>query len=211
MTETYKLTIEGAGLNLVREVPKLIGDKVVLLVLKGDAGVSDLDEPLTSSAAIVADEVRRGSADSAERAGKGRPKLSIREFLNEHDPKRSPDKIATIGTYLKDHDGKDTFTRKDLEKGFEDAAESVPGNLPRDVNWAVKAGWIARKSGAAGVYYVTHSGSEAVSKKFPRDLLKKTAVVRPTKKVCKKGCVSLGDSPWQMWTCEHLIQSPIEF
>lgn len=126
------------------------------------------------------------SSDTDMVTSDGGPALSIREFLNEHGPKRSPDKIAAIGVYLKDHDGKDIFSKSDLEKAFEDAAERIPGNLSRDINWVVKAGWIAPKPGAKGMYYVAHSGREAVAKKFPPEIVKKTAIDSKSKKSTKK-------------------------
>lgn len=170
MTElTYRVTIDGLGLSLEREVSKEVGDQIVVLVLTG----------VTAGAAPRL-PVRRSASDPAVDAvttvqnEDNRPELSIREFLNEHDPKRSPDKITAIGMYLKDYNNVDAFGRAELETAFQAAAESIPANLPRDLAWAVKSGWIATKPGAKGQYYVTHSGRQAVLQKFPKELIRKT-------------------------------------
>lgn len=192
-TNGYTIKIEGGGLTLEREVAKPVGEKIVMLLLTGDEAFltppSSVVPPPTPQDDQTASNV--GSTASvppapAGTASDGEPALSIREFLNEHEPKRSPDKIAAIGVYLKDHDGMDVFSASDLKKAFEDAAERIPGNLSRDISWVVKASWIAPKLGAKGKYYVTHSGREAVTKKFPPEIVKKTTVDSKSKRSTKK-------------------------
>lgn len=175
--QTYKVTIDGLGLSLEREVSKEIGDQIVVLVLTGAAGAVGARLPVRRNAADAAPDL-----SATARSNDERPELSIREFLNEHDPKRSPDKITAIGVYLKDYNNVDAFGRAELETAFQGAAESIPANLPRDLAWAVKSGWIATKPGAKGQYYVTHSGRQAVLQKFPKELIKKTKQPSPNAK-----------------------------
>lgn len=173
MTEqTYKVTIDGLGLSLERQVSKEVGDQIVVLVLTGSTatGVGPRIPVRGATGETPSGHVPTGTKETGEE----RPKLSIREFLNEHDPKRSPDKITAIGVYLKDQDNVDAFGRAELETAFQSAAEPIPANLPRDLAWAVKSGWIASKPGTKGHYYVTHSGRQAVVQKFPKELVRKT-------------------------------------
>jgi len=183
-SDVVKVTLDGAGLKLEREVPKEIGEQIAVLIFSGGA-MGGSAGATGSSATALKGASGAGAAGPANLGSAAA--LSVREFLNGSDAKRSPDKIAAIGVYLKDHNHKDLFTKDDVQKGFEDAGEPVPGNLPRDVKWAVKAGWIAPKSGAAGQYYVTNTGRDAVAKKFPKDLLKKTRIEGGSKKTNKKG------------------------
>lgn len=182
MTEqTYRVTISGLGLSLEREVSKNVGDQIVVLVLTGDAGPRI---PVRDAEDLGAEKISRSGVAKTEDLD-DRPVYSIREFLNEYDPKRSPDKITAMGMYLKDHASTDAFGRSDLEKVFQAAAEPIPANLPRDMAWAVKSGWIAAKPGSKGLYYVTHSGRQAVTQKFPKELIKKTKQPAPPTKKAK--------------------------
>lgn len=116
--------------------------------------------------------------DMEDKGGELSGTPSIREFLDIHKPKRNPDKIATIGCYLKMHEKKGEFTQEDLKRSFQSAAEGVPKSLKRDVRWAQKASWIAERPGKNGVFYVTNVGSGAVENKFPPEVLKSTSYNR---------------------------------
>jgi len=169
----YKVSLEGAGLKLDREVDQTVGEQIAVLILTGSkpSGLSNTSGFVTRPATAALIHETGGS-------------LSLREFLNEHEPRRSPDKIVAIGLYLRDSEGKSTFSKEDLEKAFESCGEKIPANLSRDIQWTIRSGWIAPKSGLKGSYYVTNSGDDAVVKKFPKELLKKTPVDR--KKASKK-------------------------
>jgi hypothetical protein len=118
--------------------------------------------------------VRQASESVPPAAGGGQLSTSAREFLLQHEPKRIPEQIATLALYLKTHRNTAAFTNKDLIKTFEDAQEPGPKNLPRDIRWTIRNGWIARKSGMKDTYYLTGSGEEAVRGKFPPDVRKRT-------------------------------------
>ena len=161
----YKISIEGPGLKMDREVAEEVGQQVVMLVMSG--GAIPAVTPPSRDEAKSARPVATTPGDAL---------LSMREYLDAVEPKRNPDKVVAIGLFLKTHRNRTTFTSADLESGFEEAAEPVPGNLPRDVKWAVKNAWIAPSTGEKGSYYVTAEGQKAVEAKFPRDLIKKTTV-----------------------------------
>lgn len=173
-TESYKVKLEGAGLTLEREVEKSIGEQIAVLIIAGipaaKATAGNVDVGRTGFTAGTG----AGARVPTPTGGAAGSSLSVREFLNAHEPKRTPDKIAAIGVYIKDQEKKDVFSKAEIEKAFEDAGEPIPKNMPRDMKWAVKAGWIAPKSGAKGKFYVTHTGREAVTKHFPKEVLRKT-------------------------------------
>jgi hypothetical protein len=154
----FRLKLTGEGMNLDRAVAPDIAQHIVALVLGGSAPAgSELQSALRPPG-----------------SGTDRATLSVREFLEQSQAKRIPEQIATIGLYLKTHNNAAVFSRKDLIKGFEDAQEPVPKNLPRDAAWAVKIGWIAPKSGQKNSYYLTGTGEAAVRAKFPAEVRKKT-------------------------------------
>lgn len=151
-------------MNLERTVTPEIAQHIVALVLGGTV----------PAGAEATAGLRAGHALGGAGAGADRTPLSVREFLQQHEAKRIPDQIASIALYLKEHNNSPVFTKKDLVKGFEDAQEPVPKNLPRDVAWTVKIGWIAPKTGQRNSYYLTGTGEAAVKAKFPSDVRKKT-------------------------------------
>jgi len=173
--DSYRVRIEGPGVNFDLKVPSELGKKVVVSVLTGQV-------------AQVPPAVEQTKLEEDSQVVDQSTKTSIREFMDKYHPKRSPDKITTFGYYLNTHDSKTTFKRADIVACFERAAEPIPKNLSRDINWTVKAGWIAPKTGEKGSYYVTHTGTTVVTKGFPRDMVDKTR--QPKAKPANKGGTS---------------------
>lgn len=163
MTQPYKIKLTGPGLNVDRAISESLAQQIVVMSM-GGAPIPGV----TSHGGAAAPASPRGVTHD----------VSIAEYLNASQAKRSPDKIAAIAVYLRDHAGKSTFAISDLKKGFEDAAEGIPGNLPRDINWTKRLGWIAPKAGQRGAYYVTGTGAQAVASKFSADVVKKTGISR---------------------------------
>lgn len=183
-TTSYKITIEGAGLTLEREVSKEIGEQVVVLLLTGKAAVT----PTTQAPATVAPQAATSNSGApvvdpvavvTPHQAAANPDTSIREFLDSCEAKRVPDKITAIGKYLKRHNEQMDFDKADMIANFENAAEPVPKNIARDIKWTLKAGWIALKNGSKNRYYVTNSGKTAVDQKFSKEVVKKTQGLMP--------------------------------
>ena len=55
--------------------------------------------------------------------------ISIKEFLISKKPKTEVQKTLVIGYYLEKYRGMKSFNAKDLENGFREAKEKVPGNI----------------------------------------------------------------------------------
>lgn len=176
--EGYKLTLKGPGLSVDREISKALADQLLLTLLTGHG---------PAAAAAPSGGGRPGHQGTPARQGGGahHGDLSIREFLDDCAAKRGPDKITAIGVYLADHTQQTDFKRDDLVRQFENAAETVPKNLNRDIKWTAKAGWIAPRSGSTDTYYVTKTGREAVEAKFSKEVVQKTKGM--TTYVPKKG------------------------
>lgn len=193
MTQHYKVTITGPGLSLeMAEVPRAICDQITVLILTG--GSVSPAANVSSAASTGEMSVSRSTAHVGLAARRsGNPELSLREFLDGLEPKRGPDKITAIGLYLYDHSDQDTFSGVELEHAFQSASEPVPANMPRDIKWTVKTGWIAPALGLKGRYYVTKSGRSAAEKKFPKDVVKKTRLGNG-RKSAKKAPSSGSDS-----------------
>ena len=172
----YKVTIEGDGLIFEREISKEFGEKTLILILSG------------GNQSVLAPNLFGTSSSQEEKPPLHKPPSdkSVREFLDDHNAKRNPDMITTLGLYLHDHNQQKSFTKKDILNAFEAAAEPAPKNFARDFRWAIKIGWVAERRDMKDNYFVTASGKNAVNTSFPDDLIKKTRVPLKPKKASSK-------------------------
>lgn len=171
--ESYKLTLKGGGLSIEREVDEPTALQILATVMGGTTS-----PPRVTSAGSGAAHAADISRPRPRVAGQ----LSLREHMDEFDPKRNPDKILAIAAYLADTKGAETFTPDDVKKAFRSASEPVPGNYSRDWRWTVSNGWIAQADGLPGEYYVTSKGRDALSAKFSDEVKKGTGVNRTARR-----------------------------
>ncbi len=157
-TDTFALKLTGPGMSIDQVVSREIATQIMIFVLSGGKTGAEATTGTTAGAAI-----KLGAGAAATNVGKS---PSMREYLTSQNAKRIPQQIATIGNYYSVYQSKSTFTRQELEKGFEDAKEPIPSNMPRDINVAITNGWIAPQPGQKNLYYVTSTGSSAVDSKF---------------------------------------------
>ncbi len=157
---SYSLTLKGEGISVTRDVDQAVARAIVELVLGGI-------QPAVSAS-------RAGERPSPAQVNANLTRLSLREFLDQADPKRNPDKIVAIGEYIIQHDKQPDFTRDDLKARFRNAGEPVPGNFPRDFTWTVSNGWIAEDAHKPRQYYVTQKGKAAIAEKFSGEVKKKS-------------------------------------
>ncbi len=163
--EGYSVNVTGPGLTIDREISKELAERVVMLLMTGQA-------PATPT--VAAPPPTPSTGYDAPPAAPPTGDMSVREYLNETAAQRVPDKITAMGLYLRDVRKRSHFKRADMVEQFQAAHERVPKNLSRDIAWAAKAGWIATKAGTTDTYYVTNSGSEAVAARFSKEVVKKT-------------------------------------
>lgn len=170
--ETYKLTLKGGGLSVDREVDEATAFQILAAVM-GGATLPRVTSGGGGGAHAV--DLTRARPHAAGR-------LSLREHMDEFEPKRNPDKILAIAAYLTDTREMETFTSDDVKKEFRNASEPVPGNYARDWRWTISNGWIAKADGFPGEYYVTGKGRDALSAKFSDDVKKTTGVSKTSRR-----------------------------
>lgn len=98
---------------------------------------------------------------------------SIAEYFDQVNPRRNPDKILTIASYLSKK-GQRLFVPQDIKPLFSKAGEPVPGNFGRDFRWVQSVKWIAEDDNEKGQFYITKKGFEVLKKGFPKELIKET-------------------------------------
>lgn len=89
-----------------------------------------------------------------------------RDALNASGAKTNPEKIVAFGIFLTQEDeGKDTFAMEDVRSLFRRAREAMPQNMSRDLEAAIRSGWIA-ESEVKGEYYVTDPADNVLTSGF---------------------------------------------
>lgn len=167
-TGRYQLRLTGEGLTLERTLAEAEALQVVAVVL----GASNVPE-LTG---------HRTEAEPDQRvSGPLRRRPSLREYFDSVEPKRNPDKILAVASYVQRIEGEQLFAPQDLKRRFRDAGEPLPGNWGRDFRWTIQNGWIAEDRGSGG-YYVTKKGEDAVTQKFSAEIKKATSVKQRRRK-----------------------------
>jgi hypothetical protein len=162
-SDSYKLTLTGGGLTVDRDLDQATAFQVLAVVM-GGATLPPI-QSVSTGGGRVADLPRTHTAVG---------RLSLREHMDEFEPKRNPDKILAIAAYLVDVRGTETFTPDDVKKEFRSAAEPLPANYPRDWAWAVSNGWLAKADDEPGEFYITQRGREALTQKFSADVKRAT-------------------------------------
>ncbi|HEY2355082.1 MAG TPA: hypothetical protein VGH79_09325 [Gaiellaceae bacterium] len=171
--ETFRVSVSGEGIALDRSIDRDAALQILSIAMGGAAPAS----PSVPGGPIASTPITTAGASG----GTG-GRLSLREFLNEVEAKRNPDKILAIGKYLQAQRGQETFSAADVKGQFKNAGEALPGNFPRDWTWAVTNGWIAEDHSARGTFYVTDTGDAALAAKFGGDVKKRTGVSKGTRR-----------------------------
>jgi len=151
----YQLKLTGPGLSLEKEVAEEIANQITLLVLSGG-------KPQTQSPASKG----LGTDPAASSTKMAVGNKSVREYLLASNARKIPQQMTVIGHYLLETQRKDTFSMAELLEGFSNAKESPPKNPNRDINTAIRDGWIALRQKDS--YYVTSTGMKAIEDGFPK-------------------------------------------
>jgi hypothetical protein len=157
--ELYTISIKGNGIVVEKSVSAQVARQVINAVM--GAVSESASGPAKHADAVI------GTNPEARRT-------SLREFLEESQARRNPDKIITIAQYLYQVEDKELFTRDDIRGRFRSAGEAAPANFPRDFAWAVKNGWIAEDTKSPNSFYVTQTGRNAIGNRFPNEVKKGT-------------------------------------
>jgi len=178
--EVFTIKIAGPGINVEREINSNILADVLAIVLGGAASNR---RNAQSPPPEIHDEIKNSgqSGYAAMRAGK----TSLREYFDQVEPKRNPDKMVAIAKYAELTTGRDSFSRNDIKFGFKSAGKALPGNFSRDFNWTISNGWIAADSENSDSYYVTKKGNDALDDKFSDQVRKSTGLARRSRRRSK--------------------------
>ena len=100
-------------------------------------------------------------------------KLSIKEFLLERPPTTDIQRTLAVGYFLETHAGVTSFTKADLEKGYNDAREPIPSNISVNIKHCIKQGHMMEaqdKKNNRTAYVVTRSGEQFVMARYNKSV-----------------------------------------
>ena len=94
---------------------------------------------------------------------------SIRQFVIEKTPTDDVQRTLVIGYYLEKHVGFKSFNAKDIEKGFVEAREKVPGNVSDKVLknvWKGTMMQVQEDKDGMKAYVLTNAGTKLAETGF---------------------------------------------
>jgi hypothetical protein len=165
MSDTeYTLKLTGNGVTLDRTISKELGERVAMLIISdGKANVGDdVGTRLPKDAGVGVGHSGTKSATIG--------KTSLREYINSHSAKKISQQIVAIGSYYQAKNGTETFTRDELDKGFQAGKVTPPSNIHRDIAKTISNGWIA-EADEDDQYYVTTTGETALTGNFAKEVV----------------------------------------
>ena len=88
-----------------------------------------------------------------------------REALDASRAKTNPEKIVALALYVAQDGSKETFSLEDIKPLFRRARESPPGNISRDFDVAIRAGWVSEAE-TKGEFFVTQKAAHVLEAGF---------------------------------------------
>ena len=177
---TYSVQLSGPGLDFKRDLSESNAHELLIWLLKG----GKLGSSQTSSIAAIEHHPSTPVGSEHTKSKPATPSygvlMSVREFADEYEPKRVPDKIASFALYLREHRNTREFKREEIVSLFQESAEPVPKNIGRDLKWTQSIGWIAISHTDRQAFYLTNRGEEAVKNHFSKEVVAKTRLAPAT-------------------------------
>ncbi len=169
--EQFTVSIKGEGITIEKSVSADVARKMIDVIMGGPRAY----EPVSEREVPVSKDSLAGARSAI---ASGARRMSLREFLHESQASSNPEKITAIGEYLREHEGKDEFTRDDIKGRFRQAGEAPPKNFSRDFSVATKNVWVADDANSPGSFFLTNTGRAAIKNKFSAEV--KKATMQPT-------------------------------
>jgi hypothetical protein len=148
------LTMSGSKLSYSDDITVAQAAQIISY-LHGGIGLTSLASPPQAVA----------GSDGPAVSERRRTGLTPRDALEAAGAKTNPEKIVAFALYVEQQGGKETFTIEDIKPLFRQARESVPANLSRDLDAAVRSSWVAAAEDK-GEYFVTEVAAGVLDSGF---------------------------------------------
>ncbi|MEX0280545.1 MAG: hypothetical protein AB3N13_05060 [Arenibacterium sp.] len=171
----FKLTHIGECITVEQDVDRKAALAILTRVLSGNDIESEngqIEQQNRSRAPkqIEYDEATVGSmtvvtASDSMQAFSEKP-LSLREFINTHEPKTNAQFILCIAEFMAKNENSERFSREVIKHRFPTAGEPIPKNFSRDFQTSIDKGWIGEDPSKRGEFYVTRTGERQLKDGF---------------------------------------------
>jgi hypothetical protein len=151
--EPFKVTVEGPGTNVTREIKEEVAFHIIAMAFGNKGGLGPA-----------------GPASGDDKAGtkvgeqppnpKITSKVSIGEFMADLKIDSNVERIAAVALYARDVLGQSRIEKSEITDWFQRAGHPAPKNLPRDIQSAIKKRLIAEDNSETGLYFVTATGEK---------------------------------------------------
>ncbi|MGR5132837.1 hypothetical protein [Vibrio alfacsensis] len=163
----YLITIENNdGLKVSGLVDAQFASNVMQqIIMEGKSAPesASLNSEITTGVAAKVDSVRL--RDGVQRD-------DFQQFLTEHNAKRACDQLV-CAAYLWEGKGKKQFSANEYNEFRLELGLGSSKNTSRDLRWAVRTKWLVENDGR---YELTSAGRQVIRDKFPRSVVKATAM-----------------------------------
>lgn len=100
-------------------------------------------------------------------------KLSVREFMQQHDTSSHRKKVLVIGYYLEKYEGYERFSSSDLEDYYRKAKIKISSNTSQFINECAEKAWMMegeeKNEGNEKTWIVTQTGEDKVENDLRED------------------------------------------
>ncbi|MCU0678577.1 MAG: hypothetical protein MUF19_03270 [Candidatus Pacebacteria bacterium] len=113
-------------------------------------------------------ELETGPVPAQSNVVSGDKRVSIKEFLHEHEPKNDVQRTLLIGYYLEHFSGYASFNKSDIEAQYRLAKTPVPKNINDKVNMCIKNCFLMESDSAKDgmkAWVLTMTGEKIVEEK----------------------------------------------
>ena len=156
-TEKVIITLRGAGIAFDAKISPIIAADILKLSLAAER--EDAGSGITAQAI----------SDITDK----REKVSLGEFVHQHEPTTYPEKVLAIAAYLKEFRTRESFSPEDIRPLFRTIGDVPPANFGRDFRIAISNSWVAPDDRDPNAFYVTSIGLKALNSNFDGDSIKR--------------------------------------
>lgn len=93
-------------------------------------------------------------------------RLSVREMMDEANPRTHAQRITVFGHYVAQNNPEDLFTSDDVKEQYQLAREKLTRHFSREINKAISAGWIEPIRGGKNTFFITRKGEDVITTAF---------------------------------------------
>lgn len=165
--DEFRLKLTGDGISAEKTIDRGTALAVLNIVLGSSDDAAKATVPTALPAAVTPTEGIPSAQlpPPVQHSPSSRP-ISLREFVNDHEPKTNAQIILCIAQYLVEQQGMDRFGREVVRPKFAAAGEPLPKNFTRDFQTAIDKGWIGEDPQNRDQFYVTRTGENQLASGF---------------------------------------------